>query len=353
MWAAIRRFTLFPLGSLLAACSGSADPSLDAAHDGGAGNSGGAFAPTEQDSPADAGAVVDANQPPATETATAARCDSTKDFGASRVVPGLPSDAEGLSLTADELTAYFVRGYTASSWPTFYSATRSSRSAAFSSVQPITELNSFEAAKRGLVAPPRRISVSPDGLHIVFDGIYSASRARFSDPFGAPVPLSVFARTSIADYFDPDSPDEKTIAVTRIDLTDRNLYWSIKSSAPIPIPGLNHPAGRNDRSPVLSADGLTLIFASDRDAPDQVYRMWIATRSSTSAPFGAPATLNLTTGTWDLPDWLSPDGCNLYFSGSWAAERRWRVGLLPRNERRLRRRAARGLTRRFSQWGIY
>jgi Tol biopolymer transport system component len=74
----------------------------------------------------------------------------------------------------------------------------------------------------------------------------------------------------------------------------------------------------SDREPVLSADGLTLFFASDRTpAPSDGggLDIYVATRPNILSDFGAPGSLaGVNTAAREDPVSLSPDGKFLYFS---------------------------------------
>jgi hypothetical protein len=79
---------------------------------------------------------------------------------------------------------------------------------------------------------------------------------------------------------------------------------------------LGAAATESDGRPVLSADGLTLYFASERAAHGGHggLDIWVATRASDKDPFG-PGSLveELATPGADYPGFLSTDGCRLYF----------------------------------------
>lgn len=78
----------------------------------------------------------------------------------------------------------------------------------------------------------------------------------------------------------------------------------------------------------LSADGLELYFASNRDAADELATsdLYVARRPALRAAFGSPQLLvDLRSDRDDRMPWLSPDGATLYFasnrSGSYALYR--------------------------------
>ena len=69
-------------------------------------------------------------------------------------------------------------------------------------------------------------------------------------------------------------------------------------------------------TPVPSPDGLSLYFTSTR-APDggiADFDIWVATRTSLATDFGDPTRLEGPNGpNAESPNWISPDGCRLYF----------------------------------------
>ncbi|MBR9978456.1 MAG: PD40 domain-containing protein [Bacteroidetes bacterium] len=77
-------------------------------------------------------------------------------------------------------------------------------------------------------------------------------------------------------------------------------------------------SGINDREwdhhPTLSADGSTLVFASERFGGHGGSDLWMSrkTGDTWSAPVNLSATIN--TGGNEITPWLSPDGSELYFS---------------------------------------
>jgi len=74
-------------------------------------------------------------------------------------------------------------------------------------------------------------------------------------------------------------------------------------------------SGSQDWQPQPSEDGLTILFASDRDGGTGKLDLWIARRTSVAMPFGAPVPLTeLNSPTVDQAGWLSADGCRIWFS---------------------------------------
>ena len=85
-------------------------------------------------------------------------------------------------------------------------------------------------------------------------------------------------------------------------------------SAGTPVPGLN--TGMDDRQPNLSRDGLTIVFASDRDSG--VFDIFMSTRDSLDAPWSTPRNLSVelgfpTAGMSETRPSLSWDRKRLYY----------------------------------------
>jgi Tol biopolymer transport system component len=72
----------------------------------------------------------------------------------------------------------------------------------------------------------------------------------------------------------------------------------------------------DDGSPSISADGLTLVFVSNRPGGHGEADLWMTTRATKSDPWEEPVNLGSPVNTPD-PDWcmsLSHDGCTLYYA---------------------------------------
>src|SRR5262249_1307828 len=70
-----------------------------------------------------------------------------------------------------------------------------------------------------------------------------------------------------------------------------------------------------DVRPTISADGLTLCFASDRAGTFGALDLWVTIRPTTSSPFGTPVNLGPAVNSQvdDLRPDPSPDGATLFF----------------------------------------
>ena len=109
----------------------------------------------------------------------------------------------------------------------------------------------------------------------------------------------------------PAAPHEPA---PRSDLAPAALSsWSEPANlgAPINSPGV-------DQSPVLSADGLTLYFASDRPGGIGGIDLWVSHRASADSPWETPVNLGPAINSPDIESGpaLSPDGHLLFFQSS-------------------------------------
>ncbi len=89
--------------------------------------------------------------------------------------------------------------------------------------------------------------------------------------------------------------------------------WMFSTPEPLPSP-INLP-NTFSASPWLTADGLTVYFASDRPGGYGKWDLWVATRGSTSENWGEPVNLgpNINTAGPEAMPCLSADGLTLYF----------------------------------------
>ncbi len=75
----------------------------------------------------------------------------------------------------------------------------------------------------------------------------------------------------------------------------------------------------DDLSPALTADGLTIVFASDREGSMNLY---YATRASVDESFGEPVSLDaINSPGIDTDPFITRDGCFLYFASDRDGER--------------------------------
>ncbi len=250
---------------------------------------------------------------PAVDSVSAG-CNLAADFGTPQLLPGVSSDATEatLRLLPNELVGYLWT--TRSGNIDLARVTRSSLTEPFS-YQPFDDLNTL-----GLEFEP---TVSSDDLSLVFraerDGagadLYLATRATTADPY-----VSLGRITNVvspaADY-QPYLTDTHLLFVSNRNGSER-IFAARRNGnnfeAPAELNELAAPVVA-DNDPVLSADGLTIYFASTRRSISNDMNIWVATRPSVTAPFGDPRLLpNVNSTATDGPSWISPDQCRLYLS---------------------------------------
>jgi hypothetical protein len=241
-------------------------------------------------------------------------CDPSMSFGDPILVYGLnrqPGKEYRLFLSPDELTAYVAVG-SGELGAHLYASKRANRTEPFGNLSPFTALNThpFEL----------KASVTGDGLTIFFDirpetttRIYAAKRTRLDEQFVGPE--EVLLNRSSPDEFDPYVlPDGSALyfatVINNQGLVFRAELHGTRAEPPVLVP----VAGQ--RTPVVSQDELTIYFGSG--ATNVGGDMAMATRTSRELAFGPPTLLTELNApeseAGQLPQWISPDGCRLYFS---------------------------------------
>ena len=75
----------------------------------------------------------------------------------------------------------------------------------------------------------------------------------------------------------------------------------------------------NDWQPMVTEDGRTMVFASDRPTAGSGMHLWMTTRASDGDAWGPPqalSELNAPAPATDFAGWISADRCRIYFSSS-------------------------------------
>jgi beta-lactamase regulating signal transducer with metallopeptidase domain len=178
--------------------------------------------------------------------------------------------------------------------------------------------------------------ISADGLELYFTsnrtGGYGLSdlwvtrRATLSDVWGPPVNLGPTVNSSSPDYYPNVSSDGLSLyfASTRpggygsTDLwvatrATRSSLWGLAVNL-----GLSVNSSSSESQPSISADGLSLFFASDRAGGLGSDDIWVTTRASVSDPWGLPVNLGppVNTAADDFCPNISGDGSTLYFGST-------------------------------------
>jgi Tol biopolymer transport system component len=249
-------------------------------------------------------------------TTVAPRCQPTASFQPAVAVAGLNTNLDDVSarFSADELFVTFSRKNMAGVYD-LYTATRTSIDTPFDAPTLILTVNSASSD-----ASP---AVSPDALLLVFDSdratgvyhMYTSHRASTSDVFGPPsLALALMDREgqpSLANghalYF---ASDARTGLGAR-DIWRAEIDTTGAMSTPMSLAG-GVNSTNDESAPAVSADERNMYFRRTIGTESDIYR---ASRASAQDGFGPAATVEglATPAVDETPDWVSPDGCHLYF----------------------------------------
>jgi hypothetical protein len=251
-------------------------------------------------------------------------CDLGRPFGSAQIVAftGFMGSRNDGRLTPDELSIYLA------SDADLYFASRAVRSDAWGAPSLLSGLNSTS-----LDGHP---SVTGDGLTIYFDSlrsgmshVYVAGRSSLQSTFGAPLVVAPADSVGIAGqpYILPNG--NVLYFVAEVTPGNGQIFRAQRSTgdfgAPAAMAGIN--SSFDEQTPTVTPDELTMFFASRRTdgAAQGGWDIWTSRRTSTGVPFGAPTNVQeLNSFEDEKPNWISPDGCRLYFDrgqGMYVAER--------------------------------
>lgn len=245
------------------------------------------------------------------------RCDPAKPFGAPIALAALssPSSEIGIEATDDALDG--VLWSDRSGVDRIYEVTRASPTDAFAAPQLVPNLGSVTGV------PDRDPALTGDGLTLVFTSqrggdwdLYLTTRPSRTQPFAAPAVIAELATTD-SDWGPVITSDGLSLYyVIGGDLAyaHRASVASAWSAPGTLLATLNSTA--NEFEPAITADELTIFFASDRPSGGRGgLDIWTATRASTADAFGAPSdVVELATAGDDIPSWVSPDRCAMYLT---------------------------------------
>ena len=265
------------------------------------------------------GAADDASLADASDAgAPSPRCDLSKPFGTPKQVPGVnTSDPElNIWLSDDEKTAYLtaIESDAAARWDVF-TMSRASRDDTFGPRVRMTDVDLDNANTEDVTLTPNGLLVAFSSTRVVADGgvsdLFIAERTTPTAPFGSATPIAN-VNDSIADEQNPFlTADGLELFFNSTRNGDWELFHAVRGmggsfGAPVTV-GL----GRSSNA-ALTRDGLTLYFSRHLD--DGSTDIWVATRATPTAPFtGAKAASELESPARDVPGWVSPDGCRIYF----------------------------------------
>ena len=277
--------------------------------------------PNRVDAIDSAAMTTDATIPDAAATVDArvASCDPSKPFGTPvRVADFDPNAARSTPrLSPDELTIYFTSNG-ADAGADLSMAVRSSTSMPFGGEKVLTQ---------STPSNDNDPMVSADQLLLWFHSnrngtadIFVATRVSASGPFGAAATVPGIDQPTTNEnhaYFRSAGSELWFISDRAGGAGGFDIYVAKRTggafAAPVRVVELSSAA--QDWQPQPSEDGLTILFASDRDGGTGKMDLWIAHRSSVTAPYGTPSALTeLNSPSVDQAGWLSADGCRIWFS---------------------------------------
>jgi Tol biopolymer transport system component len=225
----------------------------------------------------------------------------------------------GITLSTDGLEAYVTGSDGTFGSPSYlYRVTRQTETEEFGDPEPVlngkgSELEAMDPA------------LSPDGLSLYYvvkndlgskdtGNIYLTKRRSLSERFTAGVPVTVVN----SPYLEADPYVSRDGTVLYFDTNrdgDLNIYRAQIGGSEYPVPEASVDWSSNsEQAPVLTADELTIFFASNRNTLSRS-NIWMATRTTTTDGFGDATQIEkLTTTAYDYPDAVSDDGCTLWFS---------------------------------------
>jgi Tol biopolymer transport system component len=266
------------------------------------------------------GSAVDAGAP---------ACDPTMPFTSIGLVPGLntPEPESDVRLSEDELEAWYIANHAdAGANEDIFHAARATKTAAFGAIAPVAELNSPTPEDSPTVSSDLRTMIFTSARIDAGNDLWVTTRATPIAAWGAPALItSVNSASSENDAFlTPDGTALLFQSLRASETTD--LFVSVKVGstfgAATPIAELN--SSGSDQSPILSRDRLTIYYSSSRtDIPGfkGIVDVFVASRTTAEGTFGTPRVVpELNTEYRERPNWLSPDGCRLYFQSDRAGQ---------------------------------
>ena len=254
-----------------------------------------------------------------------ARCDPSRPFDTPVALSTLntPQNDHIPFLSNDELTVYFASERPGGSGGfDIYVATRSSPTAAFNPPALLNGVNSADTESRPVL--------TADGLALYAEvkrgmnpyHIERATRSSTNASFGALSPVGELNSTS-NDVAPSVLPDHSAIYFVS-GRAGNEIYRAERTGnafePPALVSGTSIQSPDTEDYPAVSADELTLYFATNRPGGAGGTDIWVATRPSVVQGFSAPeplAEINTTGEEW--PGWISPDGCAFYFARTGSA----------------------------------
>jgi WD40-like Beta Propeller Repeat len=247
-------------------------------------------------------------------------CDLAKPFGAPQIIAGINGIGNDgtLRLSSDELTGYFWSDRGAAGNADIYRADRVDTSSAFTvTAEPQLNSTAAEYEVSPIVAGTQLIVRSDRAGGLGGADLYVAQRANTSADWTLALAGNVNGTANEVQPYVPTNRDEMYLVSNRSG--HYAIYRSSRTGTTFGAPALvaELDDGSNSQDPVASADGLTIYFRSDRTGSIGQFDIWVATRTATTLPFGAPTRVAELSSTADEGcNWISDDGCRMYMSST-------------------------------------
>jgi Tol biopolymer transport system component len=231
-------------------------------------------------------------------------------------------DSFGPAPSADGLTLYLS---SVGAQEDIFFATRSTRANLFTGTELVPGVNDPSAADGTpfISADDRALyffSTRPDPAAPGDRDLWVATRAAAGEPFSTPT-LVPGVNSAELEHLPRLTPDGLSLLfVSGRDTVNlgSNIWQANRElpsepfSVPVELPGVNSNA--RDEGFWLSADGLTVFFASNRQ-PESNMDIWVATRAEVGDAFGEPENLSvLNTAGIEIDPALTLDGIELFFA---------------------------------------
>ena len=248
---------------------------------------------------------------------TGPRCDPAAPFGAPVLVGGINSDDDDVSarLTSDELVVFFAHG-TGGKYD-LWTASRASSAEPFGSPTLVTTANS--------VYDDEWPSPSADGLALVFESdrptpgtfhILATRRDSLTSPFAPPVMMAGLDANDLTPFVVASGRTVYFASKARPGLGADDLYRAELDASgaamnPTAVTGLVNTSDDEDQ-PAVTADELHIYYRHATPTESDIY---VSSRPTASDLFSPPVPVAglAEPGIHEGMDWISPDGCNLYF----------------------------------------
>lgn len=250
-----------------------------------------------------------------------ARCSPTGAFGAPDELAALngPTEDLGGRLSTDELVILFSRTNADQTWD-IWTASRAADTAAFGAPEVVGSVNTIYSELWPTVTPDgKTLYFMSDRVSPATYGIFVSTRVSTGDPWDPPIVSADLMDGDGHPYAANASSLYFAAGATRMGAGLDDIFRATRDATgkltmiDTVLGGVDTTA--SEAVPVVTADELHIYFARHNGTDFDVFE---ASRSSLADGFGAATAVPgiSTTGYDELPSWVSPDGCHLYYSSA-------------------------------------